>query len=82
MRMRYLLIGLLLLAGCTDDFPTRKLREVRIVGHVPARVENPGNSWTEKTVYEHWIYEITETGERFVLTTKYGELGEVVKIRR
>jgi len=76
---KYLLLLILLQQGCTE-FPTRQLQEVRVVGHVPQREEGAGI--THKITYDHWIYENTSTKERFTNVTKYGEIGEVIKIRR
>ena len=69
----------LLSSACTE-FPTRRLQEVKVVGHEPSREEGSGISY--KLVYEHWIYEDTKTGERFTLPEKFGNVGETVKMRR
>ena len=69
----------LLSSGCTG-VPTGQLQEVKIVGHVPTKEQGAGIAYC--ITYEHWICENTVTKERFTSIEKYGEIGEVIKIRR
>lgn len=73
-------IGLLSSACSSTEPSTRQLQEVKIVGHVPYKEEGSGIAW--KVTHEHWIYENTSSKERFLSTDKYGEVGEIVKMRR
>ena len=79
MKLIIAMLCMIALVGCTE-FPTRQLQEVRVVAYVPEKEQGSGISYQIK--YAHWIYENTTTKERFAHVDKFGEVGEIVKIRR
>jgi hypothetical protein len=80
MKKLILAASLICLSACGTEFPTRQLQEVKIVGHIPYKDEGQGMG--RIVTYEQWIYENASTKERFTLKEKYGEVGEIIKMRR
>lgn len=75
-----------LLSACEAQVSTSvgpdDLVEVKIVGHTPPSVEHEGHFWAEQRHFESWIYEETASHRRFELGTKYGEIGDVFKMKK